>query len=51
MHPTPLRVDKIVGILEAGSTPAISRSIEATRVMGKPLGRFMSAPLRHLADG
>jgi hypothetical protein len=38
MHPTPLRVDKIVAILKVGFLSIASRSIGAARVMGNPLG-------------
>jgi hypothetical protein len=38
MHPTPLRVGKIVAILKVMSTRSPSRSIRAARVMGIPLG-------------
>src|SRR5690242_8860788 len=38
MHPTPLRVDKIIDILKAMSTRSPFRSIGAARVMGRPVG-------------
>jgi hypothetical protein len=37
MHPTPLRVDKIVAILKGVPTRSLSRSTDAARVMGIPL--------------
>jgi hypothetical protein len=43
MHPTPLRVDKIVAILKSVSTRSLSRSIHAARVMGNPLDGSTSA--------
>ena len=39
MHPTPLRVDKIVGFLEGESRSSRVPIYRAARVMGNPLGR------------
>src|SRR5215213_9666543 len=56
LQPTSLRVRTIGRFLEAGSTRAISRSIEATRLNGIPLGgqasnvASRSDPLRIVVD-
>jgi len=47
MHPTPLRVDKIVAILKVVSTRSPSRSIRAARVMGIPLGGNPIIPITY----